>query len=112
MEAPTAASATNIPTPPASSIAPSVHPNPLPQHRRHPLKPGGPKESELIHYLDQNIGRVQVRVLNRIHNSKEKVIGDDGKGYKTFAEAARELEGLVDVLWVSGSREYFPLRLA
>jgi hypothetical protein len=82
---------TYIPTPPASSRAPSVHPNPLPAHRRHPLKPGGPKESELIHYLDHNIGRVQARVQSH--------------EFKTFAEASTELEGVVDVLWVSGSRE-------
>ncbi|KAF2677013.1 hypothetical protein K458DRAFT_424207, partial [Lentithecium fluviatile CBS 122367] len=93
----------DIPTPPASSIAPTVHPNPLPQHRKHPLKPGGPKESELIHYLDQSIGKVQVRVHNRVNHKKSPVIGDDGRGFRTFAEAAKELEGLVDVIWVSGS---------
>ena len=97
----------HIPTPPASSIASTNQPSPLPLHRKHPLKPGGPKESELIHYLDQNVGKVQVRVHNRVNIRKSPVIGDDGKGYNTFAEAARDLEGLVDVVWVSSSRQSF-----
>jgi hypothetical protein len=94
-----------IPTPPASSIASTYEPNPLPRHRKHPLNPGGPKESELIRYLDQSVGRVQLRVQNRANIRKSPVIGDDGKGYRTFAEAAKELEGLADVIWVSGSRK-------
>jgi hypothetical protein len=94
----------DLPTPPASSVAPSQHASPLPQPRRHPLKPGGPKESELIRYLDHSINNVQKRVDNRVSNRKIKpALGEVG-GYGAFAEVAKDLDGLVDVVWVSGSR--------
>ncbi|KAF2246696.1 hypothetical protein BU26DRAFT_521136, partial [Trematosphaeria pertusa] len=94
----------NLPTPPASSVATSHHPSPLPQTRKHPLKPGGPKESELITYLDTGLARVQKRVNNRKNNRKmKKETQGDEEGYHTFSEVAKDLEGLVDVVWVSGS---------
>ncbi|KAF2662403.1 hypothetical protein K491DRAFT_709773 [Lophiostoma macrostomum CBS 122681] len=94
-------------TPPASSVAASAIP-PLPRPRRHPLKPGGPKESELIHYLDQGINKVQKRVDNRISKERKKRNSATGTaasvaGYDSFGEVEQDLEGLVDVIWVSGS---------
>ncbi|KAF2638328.1 hypothetical protein P280DRAFT_356360, partial [Massarina eburnea CBS 473.64] len=102
-----------IPTPPASSIAPSTHPNPLPQPRKHPLRPGGPKESELISYLDRVLDAVRYKVRHKswdgagrrsAQKDKDKGNGEGkGEGYKAFSEAAKDLEGVVDVIWVSGS---------
>lgn len=98
-----------MPTPPASSVAASSVVPPLPQPRRHPLKPGGPKESELIHYLDQNINKVQKKVDNRISKERKRRNSVTGtgpglEGYQSFVEVEKDLEGLVDVIWVSGSR--------
>lgn len=95
--------AKNLPSPPASSMASSQHPSPLPQSRRHPLKPGGQKESELIRYLDQGLNRIQKRVDNRLTNRKVELAPGEQVGYGAFWEVARDLEGLVDVVWVSGS---------
>jgi hypothetical protein len=93
-----------IPTPPASSVAPSQHASALPQPRRHPLKPGGPKESELIRYLDHGVNKIQKSVDNRTTNRKTKPVLGDEEGYGAFADVARDLDALVDVVWVSGSR--------
>lgn len=99
-----------IPTPPASSLAPSSHASPLPAQRRHPLKPGGSKESELIRYLDHGLNDVQKRVDNRLQkqNSTEGNanggFGAKSEGYDTFGDVEKDLEGLIDVVWVSGSR--------
>ena len=93
-----------IPTPPASSVAPSQHASPLPQPRKHPLKPGGPRESDLIRYLDHGVNRIQKRVDNRMTNRKLKPVPGEEEGYKAFWEVAKDLDGLVDVVWVSGSR--------
>ncbi|RMZ67457.1 meiotic recombination dmc1 [Pyrenophora seminiperda CCB06] len=90
------------PTPPASN-APSQHPSPLPQPRKHPLKPGGPRESDLIRYLDHGVNNVQKRVDNRVTNRKHKPAPGEAEGYKAFWEVAKDLDGLVDVVWVSGS---------
>jgi hypothetical protein len=97
-----------IPTPPASSAAPSQHASPLPQPRKHPLKPGGPRESDLIRYLDHGVNSIQKRVDNRMTNRKLKPAPGEEDGYKAFWEVAKDLDGLVDVVWVSGSRMLFP----
>jgi hypothetical protein len=96
-----------IPTPPASSVAPSQYASSLPQPRRHPLKPGGPKESELIRYLDHGINNIQKRVDNRTTNRKLNPVLGEEVGYGTFADVAKDLDALVDVVWVSGSRMLF-----
>lgn len=95
-----------FPTPPASSVAPSMHPSPLPKPRRHPLRPGGPKETGLIAYLDHGINNVQKRVHNRINKTKGSPRSEgEEEGYRTFREAAKDLDGILDVIWVSGSRK-------
>lgn len=91
-------------TPPASSVAPSQHASPLPQPRRKPLQPGGPKESELIRYLDHGLNNVQKNVDNRVTHRKMKPTVGEEAGYSSFSEVARDLDALVDVVWVSGSR--------
>lgn len=97
----------NLPTPPASSAAPSQHASPLPQARRRPLNPGGPKESELITYLDHSIAQVQKRIADR-HRKRGTAAGG-AAGYRAFWEVAKDLDSLVDVVWVSGSRMLRPV---
>jgi hypothetical protein len=93
-----------FPTPPESSVAPSQHASALPQPRRYPLRPGGPKESELIRYLDHGINAIQKRVDNRTTNRKIQPAPGVEEGYGAFADVAKDLDALVDVVWVSGSR--------
>ncbi|KAF2273455.1 uncharacterized protein EI97DRAFT_383565 [Westerdykella ornata] len=88
-------------TPLASSVAPSSITSPLPQPRRHPLKPGSPKESELIRYLDHGLNAVQLRVENRLQKPAKD--SSEIRGYQHFGEIERDIEPLIDVLWVSGS---------
>jgi hypothetical protein len=99
------ATSAGFPTPPESSAAPSQHASPLPQPRRTPLKPGGVKESELIRYLDHGVNNIQKRVDNRVTNRKTQPAAGEEGGYSTFVEVAKDLDGLVDVVWVSGSRK-------
>ena len=98
-----------LPSPPASSVAPSQHPSPLPKPRRNALKPGSIKEGELVHYLDVSVGKIQKRCDDRFKNRKTYTAGVGAGGaanieaYKTFSEAAKDMNGLVDVVWVSGT---------
>ncbi|CAA9966966.1 TFB6 domain containing protein [Pyrenophora teres f. maculata] len=78
--------------------------SPLPQPRKHPLKPGGSRESDLIRYLDHGVNSIQKRVDNRTTNRKPRPGPSEVEGYKAFWEVAKDLDGLVDVVWVSGSR--------
>ncbi|KAF3002666.1 hypothetical protein E8E13_009615 [Curvularia kusanoi] len=96
----------DLPTPPASSVAASQHASTLPQPRRHPLAPGGARESELIRYLDHGINQIQKRVDNRVTNRKTPALVGQESGYRAFWEVAKDIDGLVDVVWVSGSRTY------
>lgn len=81
----------------------------------HPLKPGGVKESSLINHVDGKILRI-----NRRHAKKLSSVIDDqndaedkdkdeeqAKGYESFKEVVKDIEEVIDVVWVSGTREYF-----
>ncbi|KAF2112094.1 hypothetical protein BDV96DRAFT_468914, partial [Lophiotrema nucula] len=76
--------------------------SPLPQPRKKPLQPGGAKESELISYLDHTIRNVKGRWAKRMFKDEEVEQGE-AHGYHSFGEAAHDIDGLVDVVWVSGS---------
>ncbi|OSS52838.1 hypothetical protein B5807_01964 [Epicoccum nigrum] len=93
----------DLPTPPASSAAASQHASPLPQPRRRPLPPGGTKETSLISYLDHGLNQIQKRVDNRATHRKTPALVGQEEGYRAFWEVAKDLDGLVDVVWVSGS---------
>lgn len=98
----------DLPTPPASSVAASQHASPLPLPRRRPLPPGGTKETSLISYLDHGLNRIQKRVDNRATHRKTPALVGQEEGYRAFWEVAKDLDGLVDVVWVSGSRMSSP----
>ncbi|MBE7181307.1 MAG: hypothetical protein INR71_08875 [Terriglobus roseus] len=103
------------------SPAPSSHASTpgravLPHARAVPLKPGGSKESALVRYVDQGILHVQRRFAKRDAADGQQqqqpagevrpgAAGPDDRveGYAAFAEAARDLESLADVVWISGT---------
>jgi hypothetical protein len=58
----------------------------------------------LIRYLDHGVNDIQKRVDNRITNRKVKPAPGEEEGYATFWEVAKDMDGLVDVVWVSASR--------
>ncbi|KAF2100876.1 hypothetical protein NA57DRAFT_37069 [Rhizodiscina lignyota] len=86
-------------SPPPSSHASSSAIGVLPRARAQPLRPGGPKESSLIRYVDQGILRIQRRFAKReVAEESRNVVG-----YKNFKEAANDIESLIDVVWISGT---------
>jgi hypothetical protein len=94
-------------TPPESSFAPSVQTAPsvhkaapLPRPRKHPLPSGGQKETSLIFYLDRALDNVGKKATNR--HVKELLPGEVA-GYKSFADVVKDLDTLVDVVWVSST---------
>lgn len=94
-------------TPPESSIAPSVQTAPsvhraapLPQPRKHPLLPGGQKETSLIFYLDRALDNVGLKASNR--NVVDLLPGEK-PGYKSFIQVVKDLDPLIDIVWVSST---------
>ena len=119
-------------SPPPSSIA-SSGVNTLPQPRRSPLKPGGTKESAFIRHVDQRLLRIQRRFAKRdpalaSQSSHIREVDEEGRmieevsdpatsarlarseewydvpGYASFGEAVKDVEELVGVTWVCGTR--------
>lgn len=112
--------------PPPPSNATTTGNGLLPHPRSSPLKAGGSKESALIRYVDQGLLHIQRRFAKReflgvaandygsgsqpkagtVRPGVLAIDQDDGVvGYSDFGEAARDIESLVDVIWISGTRE-------
>jgi len=102
-------------SPPPSSIASSsVYATSLPHPRARPLKAGGSKESTFIRHIDSKILHLQRRFAKRtafststLVNGVKPAIADswpgDVQGYTSMKEACKEIEELVDLVWVSGT---------
>ena len=78
----------------------------LPRSRSVPLKPGSSKESSFILYVDQKILEISRRYEKRFNVAfeGEPALHTDDLGYASFDQVARDLENVVDVVWVSGTR--------
>ncbi|KAL4975906.1 hypothetical protein BDW66DRAFT_136156 [Aspergillus desertorum] len=108
------------PAPSASTVTPSV----LPKQRTHPIPPGSVKEVTVINHLDKTILAINRRHAKKFssvfeqqptqHNGNgtatksvsdrgKEVEGDKERGYENFKEVVKDIEGVVDVLWVSGT---------
>ncbi len=99
-----------LPSPPPSSAhSASTAPTVLPLPRSTPLKPGTTKESSFIDYVDRKLLGVSRRYEKRYNTDFEDEPPSDleGKGYESFDELANGLEGVIDVVWVSGTRMRF-----
>ncbi|GFF55781.1 hypothetical protein IFM51744_08724 [Aspergillus udagawae] len=94
----------SIPSPAPSSMWSSTATPVLPKPRSHPLKAGSMKEMTVINHID-----MQLLKINRRHAKKFSSTYDDQsqqdleRGYESFQEVAKDIEGLIDVLWVSGT---------
>jgi subunit 11 of the general transcription factor TFIIH len=93
-------------SPAQSSIASSVA-GVLPQPRGHPLKPGSTKESTFIRYLDESILKIQRRFAKRGSDGNDGNMKLEATGYKSFSEPAKDIEILIDLIWLSGTRMRF-----
>ncbi|KJF60899.1 ribosomal RNA-processing protein 7 [Coccidioides immitis RS] len=93
----------SLPSPaPSSALSSATISHSLPQQRHHPLKPGSSKETAVINYVDSHILAINRRHAKKFSSSfsGEK---DEDRGYERFREVAKDIEGIADVLWVSGT---------
>ncbi|KAI9682170.1 MAG: hypothetical protein M1817_000224 [Caeruleum heppii] len=92
------------PSPPPSSItSSSLATTTLPRTRAHPLTPGSAKETTFIQHVDRGILQVSRRYAKKFSTSDDDNAPETVKGYARFSEAARDMERLVDVVWVSST---------
>lgn len=95
-----------LPSPPASSVnSPAPAFSILPTPRTRPLRPGSSKESDLINYIEQKLLAISRHYENRFTSalSGEENPDVDGRGYKDIGEQVRDLDPVVDVIWISGT---------
>ena len=94
---------------PGPAPAPSISGPPciLPQARSTPLRPGSSRESNFIDYVDRQLLAISRRYEKRSNfNLEDSSDSDaDGRGYRSFEEMAYELNAIIDVVWVSGTRK-------
>jgi hypothetical protein len=105
----------NLPSP--SPSVPSTSSPVLPRPRATALRPGGPKENAVLNFIDGKLRDISGKFERRFQNDNRPAIevspsdqsSSTSTGYSNFAELAKDLEHVVDVLWVSGTRAYTPL---
>ncbi|KAK4690179.1 hypothetical protein P7C71_g6542, partial [Lecanoromycetidae sp. Uapishka_2] len=96
----------DLPSPPPSSATSiSTVTSVLPSPRHTPLKPGSGKESSFIDYVDKKLLGISRRYEKRFNKDleEEKTSDVEGRGYTSFGELAKDLENIVNVVWVSGT---------
>jgi Subunit 11 of the general transcription factor TFIIH len=79
----------------------------LPSQRARPLKSGSMKETAVISHVDNRFLKI-----NRRHAKKfSSAIGGQDKpeerGYESFKEVVKDLEAIIDIVWVTGTRMLF-----
>lgn len=90
-----------LPSPaPSASSTRSV--SGLPHPRGRSLRPGSSKEDMVRRYVEERLLEVSRRYVKKFGNPER---GDTVVGYKTFGEVCRDLDGIINVLWLSGTRE-------
>lgn len=97
------------PTPSSTSTA---TPSALPKQRSHPLRPGSVKESTLINHVDQTLLSINRRHAKKFSSRYEETSEPESeRGYESFREVVDDVEPVVDLVWVSGTRTLPPLIL-
>lgn len=93
---------TGLPSPAPSSASSRANAG-LPHPREHSLRPGSNKEDMVRRYTEERLLYISRRYVKKFGNPNP---GDTVVGFKSFSEAAKDLDGLVNVLWKSGTRKY------
>jgi len=115
--------ASGLLSPPASSIASSTTSGTLPSPRRSPLRAGSTKEMTFRNYVDKHIAQVQRKYAMKFSGEDDDADDMGGGiarseippmrhggpahgaevGYESFREVAKDIEKVVEVVWVSGT---------
>ncbi|KAK1752292.1 hypothetical protein QBC47DRAFT_405496 [Echria macrotheca] len=92
---------------PLPSPAPSndfVRPSSLPHPRGHALRPGSAKEDKVRNYVANRIGHINRRFFKKSGLAAMAPPTDDGvTGYKSMGEMCKDLDELINIIWLSGT---------
>lgn len=97
---------------PATSISNRDISNPepvsLPPQRNEPIPSGSKEESQIRHRLSAGIERIQNRSVKTKLNVFLENAPPSERGYTSYKELAGDIEQLVDMLWATATRTYWP----
>lgn len=91
---------------PSPSNASSRNPSSssLPHPRAGALHPGSRKEDMVRRYVEDKLLTISRRYVKKFGQPDP---ADTVTGFTSFKEVCRELDGVVNVLWLSGTRQFF-----
>jgi hypothetical protein len=93
----------SLPSPAPSSASNSSRPgSSLPHPRSKSLQPGSNKEDMVRRYVEERLQNTSRRYVKKFGNPE---VGDDVVGYTSFSEVCKDLDSVVNVLWLSGTRK-------
>lgn len=94
----------SLPSPAPSNVSVGSTSSNLPQPRSHPLKAGSAKEEAARRYVEGRLLHISRRYVKKFQ-SPDDGEAEDVKGYVSMVEVSKDLGEVVDVLWLSGTRE-------
>ncbi|KAI6782693.1 meiotic recombination protein DMC1 [Emericellopsis cladophorae] len=89
-----------LPSPAPSSASTGSSPN-LPHPRSRSLQSGSRKEEMVRRYVEDRLLHISRRYVKKFGDPD---VGSDVVGYKTFSEVARDLDTVINVLWLSATQ--------
>lgn len=100
----------SLPSPAPSHASTNSTSSNLPHPRTHPLKAGSKKEDAARRYVEGRLLHISRRYAKKFQPENENG-QTDLKGYISMSEVAKDLGEVVDIVWLSGTRESSLLRL-
>lgn len=91
-----------LPSPAPSGTPPRSTSGGLPHPRSHPLRAGSAKEEKIRIYVDGQLMYIQRRYVKKFQPRRP---GDDVAGYRAVGELCGDLEALLNIIWLSGTRK-------
>ncbi|KAL2265019.1 hypothetical protein VTJ83DRAFT_7529 [Remersonia thermophila] len=96
--------APSLPSPaPTTSTVSTLRPD-LPHPRRQPLRPGSAKEDQVRDFISDRMSHITRRFVKKTGGaSLDGDPGDDIEGYGSMAELCKDLDEIVNIIWLSGT---------
>lgn len=92
----------SLPSPAPSHASTGSTSSNLPQPRSNPLKAGSAKEEAARRFVEGRLLHISRRYVKKFQTVEE---GEEFPGYHSMVEVSKDLGDVVDVLWLSGTRE-------
>lgn len=78
----------------------------LPHPRAHPLRAGSAKEEKIRIYVENQLMYISRRFVKKFQDPRPG--DDDVVGYQNVGELCKDIEALMEIIWLSGTREASP----